>query len=152
MTRSWQDLVSGFVPGSAELRLGEEDWQLAAGALRLEAHFRSLPPHGSMRGDVPTWYWASSVTAARALVYSSLYTFAQYPEVELPRELTWSEDPFSSRSWVFYLHSLRPVEQLLGGYADEGEPAFLLRAKELIESWIDWNTTVPPPSVSSPCS
>ena len=147
--RPWQALVKRFDPGRVRLRLGGEEVRLVDGTERVEAHFRTLPPHVGMRRDTATWYWASSVAAAKAIVDSSRYTFAMHPEVELPGELSWSEDPFSSGSWRFYLHSLRPVEQLLGAYVETSDPAFLERAKELIESWIDRNVIVPPPSEMS---
>ena len=144
--RSWEVLVANFDPTHVRLRIGEEEVGLVDGAERAAAHFRTLPPHSGIRRDTATWYWATSVAAARAIVDSSRYTFAKHPEVELPAGVSWSEDPFSSSSWRFNLHSLRPVEQLLGAYVETGEPAFLGRAKELIESWIDRNVTLPPPS------
>lgn len=144
--RSWEDLVAQFDPADVTLLIGEEVVGLVGGAERVEAYFRTAPPHDGMRRDTATWCWASSVAAARAILDSSRYTFSKHPEVELPGALSWSEDPFSSRSWQFNLHSLRPVEQLLGAYVETSEPAFLERAKELIESWIDHNVTLPPPS------
>ncbi len=146
MTRSWEDLVAQFDSADVSLLIGQEEVGLVDRADRVEAHYRALPAHEGMRRDTATWYWASSVAVAEAIVDGSRYRFPKHPDVELPRELSWSEDPFSSSSWRFNLHSLRPVEQLLGAHVETGEAAFLKRSKELIESWIDRNVTLPPPS------
>ena len=40
-----------------------------------------------------------------------------FPAVRLPHDLTWREDPFpSDPNWVFRLHGLEPVQDLIGGH------------------------------------
>ena len=58
-------MVAQFDPAHVRLRIGENELGLVDGAERVETHFRTLPPHGGMRQDTATWYWAPSRAGKR---------------------------------------------------------------------------------------
>jgi hypothetical protein len=146
---SWKDLVGGFRPDRLRITIDGDDVGLVADARHVRDHFLRTDAHTGMRDDAATWYWCPSVDAANGIVERSIYTFPSHPPVRLPGRLTWSEDPFESSNWRFYLHSLRAVEQLLGAFVETGREPFLRTAAELADSWIRHNTTATPPSDKS---
>lgn len=146
---SWDELVVDFDPGEMQVRVGGTELNLVADRADLRDYYLRTEPHAGMRGSSAIWYWCRSVETANRIIEQSVYTFPSHPPVRLPRRLTWAEDPFESSNWRFYLHSLRAVEQLLGAFVETRSEPFLRRATMLVESWIERNTTVPPPSDKS---
>lgn len=91
-------------------------------------------------------YSCDDSSAAQALVSNSVYRLARMPPVTLSKDISWSEDPFSSRTWQWALHSLFPVKQLLSGFEQTADVTYLTTAKELIDDWIEDNLLKPSPS------
>jgi hypothetical protein len=145
----WQELISDFHPGKIRVAIDKDEFNLGADPGYLRDYFLGTESHAGMRDDAATWYWCPSVGAACDIVKRSSYTFPSHPSVQLPRRLTWAEDPFESGNWRFYLHSLRAVEQLLGAFIETRQEPFIRRAIELVDSWIEHNTTATPPSDKS---
>ena len=146
---SWDELVVDFDPDEIQVRVGGTELNLVADRADLRDYYLRTEPHAGMRGTSATWHWCRSVDVANRIIKQSAYTFPSHPPVKLPRRLTWAEDPFESSNWRFYLHSLRAVEQLLGAFVETRSEPFIRRATVLVESWIECNTTVPPPSDKS---
>jgi hypothetical protein len=88
---------------------------------------------------------AGLVDRARGLLLDR-YQLGAHPVVRLPHDLTWREDPFHDANWVFRLHSLEPVEDLVAATATTGDARFLARAIELSRDWAGDNVTARPPS------
>jgi hypothetical protein len=82
-------------------------------------------------------------------VLSGRFTFAGNPPLDLPRDLSWDENPSGRRRWAFLLHKMHYVVALTQSYQDSGDPAYLQRAEDLVLDWIGDNydnLDGPPPS------
>ncbi len=55
--------------------------------------------------------------------------------VELPDNLTWSEDPFNDRNWEYWFHSWNFTNCLLDGYTAFQDSWYLDRLKWLVTDW-----------------
>lgn len=88
---------------------------------------------------------AGMVDRARGLLQDR-YQLGTHPVVRLPHDLTWREDPFHDANWVFRLHGLEPVEDLVAATAATGDTRFIGRAIELARDWAGDNLTARPPS------
>lgn len=55
--------------------------------------------------------------------------------IELPSNLTWSEDPFKDRNWQFELHSFKFTQCLLSGYTAFKDEWYLNRLKFMVSDW-----------------
>ena len=55
--------------------------------------------------------------------------------VELPSNLTWTENPFNDRNWQFRFHSWKFTNCLLDGYTAFKDPWYLQRVKWLVSDW-----------------
>jgi hypothetical protein len=62
--------------------------------------------------------------------------------VELPADLTWSEDPFKDRNWQFWFHSWEFTDCLLAGYTAFEDKWYINRLKWLVFDW--WNDNFTP--------
>ena len=80
------------------------------------------------------------------LVLQDRYTLGSFPAVRLPHDLTWREDPFHDPNWVFRLHGLEPVQDLIAATASTGDTRFIARAIALARDWAGDNVTARPPS------
>src|SRR4029079_17382048 len=69
-----------------------------------------------------------------------------FPTVRLPYDLTWREDPLHDVNWVFRLHSLEPIQDLIAATASTGDKRFIARAISLARDWAGDNVTARPPS------
>ncbi len=55
--------------------------------------------------------------------------------IELPSDLTWTEDPFNDRNWQFWFHNWKFTSCLLDGYTAFKDPWYLNRIKWLVIDW-----------------
>ena len=85
------------------------------------------------------------VDRARGLL-DDRYTLGVFPTVRLPHDLTWREDPLHDVNWVFRLHSLEPIQDLVAATASTGDKRFIARAIALARDWAGDNVTARPPS------
>lgn len=75
------------------------------------------------------------------------YQLGTHPAVTLPHDLTWTEDPFHDTNWMFLLHSLQYVKDLLDAWRLTGEQRYLDRALELGRDWAADNSVGAEPSI-----
>ena len=80
------------------------------------------------------------------LVLQDRYALGSFPAVRLPHDLTWREDPFHDPNWVFRLHGLEPIQDLIAATASTGDTRFIARAIALARDWAGDNVTARPPS------
>ena len=96
----------------------------------------TTPPACLLNGDA---------TQGDALLHDH-YLYAPHPEVTLPHDLTWAEDPLHDRNWRFDFHALRWVENLWAAWTSTNDQAYYDRYVELLQDWYDDNPVDHPPS------
>lgn len=89
------------------------------------------PPIACRTSKHPVWI-------ANALL-DDRYRFGSFPEVRLPHDLTWREDPLGQNNWRVRLHELRWVDALTLAWSETGERRYRARAKAVINDWIEDN-------------
>lgn len=97
---------------------------------------RSLPPRDLSSLSIPA---PSEVERRARDLLRSVYELGESPAAELPRDLTWREDPFGDVTWQFLLHEMRYVLTLVEMGAASGDLRYLARAEEIVLDWIDAN-------------
>ena len=88
------------------------------------------------RGDAAT---------AAALMRGRL-TMPPHPEVSIPVDLDWTEDPLGDENWRFNLHTLRWTDVLRREFERTGAVALRDRQQSLLRDWIADNPRQTPPS------
>ncbi len=64
------------------------------------------------------------------------YRLGDHPEIRLPHDLTWRENPFGEGNWLVRFHGLSWVRILLDAWRISGEERYARRAVAVIEDWI----------------
>ena len=64
------------------------------------------------------------------------YTIGRHPQVTLPENPRWNENPLRSRNWEFSYHTLRFVLGLLTAGQRSGDGKYFDRATFLLQDWI----------------
>ena len=93
----------------------------------------------------PACLLTGDASAGDALLHDR-YAFPPHPEVTLPHDLTWAEDPLRDRNWRFDFHALRWVENLWAAWTSTNDQAYEDRYVELLQDWYDDNPVNDPPS------
>lgn len=75
---------------------------------------------------------------AEALL-ANRYIVGRHPEVTLPANPRWNENPLKSRSWEYGYHTLRFVLDLLSAGQRSGGEKYLERARFLLRDWVQDN-------------
>lgn len=85
--------------------------------------------------------WGTSPDAEQEAeaILNNYYKFWVYDRYELPANLTWRENPASSRNWVYHLLSFEFLGILNDAYALTGDPRYLERGAELIVDFVNDN-------------
>lgn len=78
-----------------------------------------------------------------------VYHLPPHPPVQLPEPLTWTEDPYCDRNWLFQYHSLRFVYSLLTAWDETGDERYFGRAHDLLRAWCANNPFESPASEMS---
>ncbi|MGQ9590183.1 MAG: heparinase II/III domain-containing protein [Planctomycetota bacterium] len=97
---------------------------------------RSVPPRDLSSLSLPD---PDEIERRAQDLLRSVYELGESPPVELPRDLTWREDPFRDVTWRFLLHEMRFILTLVEMGAASGDLRYLARAEEIVLSWIDAN-------------
>jgi hypothetical protein len=72
------------------------------------------------------------------------YRLGSFPEVRLPHDLTWREDPLGQVNWRVRLHELGWIDALTLAWAETGDHRYRARARILINDWIADNPRAAP--------
>ncbi|NRQ39312.1 hypothetical protein HII36_46945 [Nonomuraea sp. NN258] len=97
-------------------------------------------------------FWRARTTSGQAICLSDQFPaiktdevltgrvrFVGLPPVDLGDVVDWTANPHGNRSWALNLHALRWAGRLTGEYERTGERAYLDRAAEVAEQWIEAN-------------
>lgn len=87
----------------------------------------------------------SAEETARGVLAGRLRLYP-HPEVEIPAEPDWSEDPLGDANWRFQLHSLIWLDRLRQAGRELGDQEMLERYVTLLRSWVQHNPQDDPPS------
>lgn len=90
---------------------------------------------------VPLSRWNSEpdIVLRADSILQNKYKFWVHDIVELPKDLSWSENPDENRNWVYHLHSFDFLWILSEAYRMTGNTAYLTRGIELTLDYIDDN-------------
>ncbi|GAQ16781.1 heparinase II/III-like family protein [Oceanobacillus picturae] len=77
--------------------------------------------------------------AANEIINNELFIHPTWNTIPFSNDFNWNVDPYNNRTWCFYLHSLSPVNYLVSAYSLQPEEKYLIKAKEIIHSWINFN-------------
>src|SRR5215218_129001 len=119
-----------------------------AAAIGAADRFEAQQPTAPMlAGMIPTHCRYSEDALARAEgMLENVYRLGANVAVELPANLTWTEDPLHDRNWQFQLHSLQFVRDLLTAWSATADQRYLDRAIGIVQDWIADNPKSAPPS------
>lgn len=133
---------------SASLKIPAQGRAATSGSNLID-YFRNRPPFpaGALKSFLaqpvsqfdPDAESFSAIERAKAAM-ASRYRFLKYPEVTLPHDLDWRENPFGDRSWNWWLHNMGQVSLLAHAYKNTGELSYLQRAEALVLHWIEKNS------------
>ncbi|GGK28968.1 hypothetical protein GCM10010965_22260 [Caldalkalibacillus thermarum] len=82
-----------------------------------------------------TQFYHNTVELADYNYNNTIYVSSHFEPYPFQGELSWTENPYDSRTWQLYLHSLHHVSYLLDGYVLTGEHKYLAKAEWYIHSW-----------------
>lgn len=74
------------------------------------------------------------------------YRLGDHPEVTLPHDLTWREDPLHDANWLVRFHGLSWVRTLLDAWRISGRQRYAGRATAVIHDWLADNPRSAPRS------
>lgn len=57
-------------------------------------------------------------------------------------EIDWTQNPFNSNTWCFYLHSLSPVNYLVASYEKCHKTEYIKKAAAMVTSWLESNDSL----------
>ncbi|MBG0832304.1 heparinase II/III family protein [Planomonospora sp. ID67723] len=78
-------------------------------------------------------------TPTSAEIMSGEVGFLDLAPVKVGKDVDWRADPYRNRSWSMVFHSLRWMGRLVADYENNGEKAYLARATEIAEDWVQDN-------------
>ncbi|MBN1165017.1 MAG: heparinase II/III family protein [Candidatus Krumholzibacteriota bacterium] len=98
-----------------------------------------------VKGDfrLESWGFCEDAVTKADLILNDQYKFGLFDQVEMPRDILWSQNSADSRSWIFYLFSFDFLQYLNSAYRETGNDKYLQRAREII---LDFQTDCTNPS------
>jgi hypothetical protein len=105
-------------------------------------HFQARSPLDPSKYPLVGGYSSrtESLKSAESLL-AFKFEFPGNEPVQLPINLSWSENPFQDITWTWSLHSMRYLSALIESYKITGEVKYLKRAEDLILGWIRNNSS-----------
>ena len=118
-------------------------WLAFAAAVVLLSACKSTPPRQ------PDLCLIGGKIAKADAMLNNRYRLNAQPEVELPVDLTWAEDPFGDKNWRFKLHNLRWLNHFRVAFERTGDERYRTRYREILADWFRDNPREDPPSKMS---
>lgn len=87
-------------------------------------------------------YNKKTVGYASKLIKNELFVHPFWKPIPYKNDIDWYQDPFKNDTWCFYLHSLMPINHLMGAYEQKANPQYLDKAKEILISWMVSNDSI----------
>ena len=81
-----------------------------------------------------------------AMTRAGMVRLFPHPEVQLPKRLTWSEDPLDDANWRFQYHCLLWVDRVRAAAIETGDTDLLGWYENTLRSWITLNPQAAPAS------
>lgn len=142
----WSSALSRAV-GASRIRLtiDTETISLPGHSDRIIDYYRRKKIDGYLREQVELLLTDENVERGLKL-RQNVYHFPNHEPTKLPTNPTWSEDPFSSRNWMFWYQQLQFIDYGIAAYKQTGDTWYLRRMWELSADWMTDNVKSTYPS------